>query len=149
MSENAEVGGAAHVVIVDDDDIIRKLLVGFLSRHDFQVTECADAAQMWAVLAEQGAQVVLLDVEMPGENGLALCRKLRSRSKVVGIIMLTGHDTVVDKVVGLEMGADDYVTKPYDRRELVARVRALMRRVQEAEHLMTKAGVALPVLTEE
>ena len=118
-----------NVLVVDDDPEIRGMLAEYLSGHGYHVAEAADGDAMRAELARQVPDVVLLDLNLRGENGLALARHLRERH-TLGIIMVTGASDVVDRIVGLEMGADDYIAKPFDPRELVARVRSVMRRTQ-------------------
>jgi two-component system phosphate regulon response regulator OmpR len=119
----------ARILIVDDDADIRRMLVEYLSGHGYEVSVAADGAQMRAEFEKARPDVVLLDVGLPGEDGLALARYLRERHPV-GIIMVTAADGIVDRVVGLEMGADDYVAKPFDPRELRARLKSVLRRVQ-------------------
>jgi len=118
-----------HVLVVDDDPAIRGLIAEYLSTHGYEVTQAESGESMRAAISQALPDVVLLDVNMPGEDGLTLARQLRSRYDV-GIIMVTGAGDVVDRVVGLEVGADDYVTKPFDPRELRARVRSVLRRLQ-------------------
>jgi len=118
-----------HVLVVDDDPAVRGLIVEYLSTHGYEVTQAESGESMRAAISQALPDIVLLDVNMPGEDGLTLARQLRSRYDV-GIIMVTGADDVVDRVVGLEVGADDYVTKPFDPRELRARVRSVLRRLQ-------------------
>lgn len=119
------------LLLVDDDEAARTMLCEYLSVHGFEVAEAADGAQMRAALARTEPDVVLLDLRMPGEDGLSLLRYLREHHRL-GVIMVTGAGEVVDRVVGLEMGADDYIAKPYEPRELLARVKSVLRRVQEA-----------------
>jgi len=104
----------------------------YLVSNDFVVSTAEDGAAMKSVLAERPVHVVVLDLKMPGEDGFTLTRYLRERGPV-GIIMLTGSGEVIDRVVGLELGADDYLTKPFDPRELLARVRSLVRRLSSGE----------------
>jgi len=117
------------VLIVEDDPDVRSSTAEYLASHDFQVdvADCGDA--MRAALAKAVPNVVLLDLRLPGEDGLTLARSLRERYDVA-IIMVTAADAVVDRVVGLEVGADDYVAKPFDLRELLARVKSVLRRAQ-------------------
>ncbi|NEQ99950.1 MAG: response regulator [Cyanothece sp. SIO2G6] len=120
----------SHILIVDDDREIRDLLSQFLQKHGYQVTAVADGTEMRHQLAhqEQGAyDLVVLDLMLPGEDGLSLCRQLRSTS-TIPIVMLTAVGEDVDRIIGLEMGADDYITKPFNPRELVARIKAVLRR---------------------
>jgi DNA-binding response OmpR family regulator len=117
----------ALVVLVEDDEDIRRLVRDLLAREGFAVEVADSAAALDQVLARQRPDLVILDLMLPGEDGLSICRRLRGRGGVP-ILMLTAKSDPVDRVVGLEMGADDYVTKPFDPRELLARVRALLRR---------------------
>ena len=120
----------ACVLVVDDDADVRRMLVEYLGSHDYEVTAVASGAEMRAALERRVPDVVLLDIGLPGEDGLALARYLRERHSV-GIIMVTAADGVVDRVVGLEMGADDYVAKPFDPRELRARLKSVLRRMRD------------------
>ena len=115
------------ILIVDDDQDIRALLQQFLEKHGYSVGLAASGVAMDARLVERAYDLVLLDVMLPGEDGLSLCKRLRATSKV-SIIMVTGVGTTTDRIVGLEIGADDYLVKPLDARELLARVRAVLRR---------------------
>jgi two-component system OmpR family response regulator len=116
-----------HLLIVDDDADILSLLTKFFSKHSHPVTVAADGAAMFAALEEHSIDLVILDLMLRGEDGLSLCRQLRATSPVP-IIMLTAMADHTDRVVGLEVGADDYLTKPFDQRELLARVKAVLRR---------------------
>ncbi len=119
----------ALIVLVEDDEDIRRLVRDLLAREGFAV-EVADTALAFdQLLARQRPDLVILDLMLPGEDGLSICRRVRSRGGMP-ILMLTAKSDPVDRVVGLEMGADDYVTKPFDPRELLARVRALLRRAR-------------------
>ncbi len=120
----------ASVLVVDDDADVRRMLVEYLGSHDYDVTGVANGTEMRASLERKVPDVVLLDVGLPGEDGLSLARFLRERYPV-GIIMVTAADGVVDRVVGLEVGADDYVSKPFDPRELRARLKSVLRRVRD------------------
>jgi len=117
------------VLVVDDDAEVRGMLVEYLSTSGYEVSAAADGAAMREALARARPEVVLLDVNLPGEDGLSLARFLREHHDL-GIIMVTAAGEVVDRIVGLEMGADDYVAKPFDLRELRARLKSVMRRVQ-------------------
>lgn len=117
------------VLVVDDDADVRRMLVEYLGAHDYDVAAAANGTEMRAALERQVPDVVLLDVGLPGEDGLSLARYLRERHPV-GIIMVTAADGVVDRVVGLEIGADDYVAKPFDPRELRARLKSVLRRLK-------------------
>ncbi|WP_311031969.1 response regulator [Mesorhizobium koreense] len=117
----------AHILIVDDDRGTRDLLREFLERHGLQVSVARDGEEMQSILKSTTIDLLVLDVMLPGRSGLEICRDIRARSRMP-IIMLTAVTETVDRVVGLEMGADDYVPKPFDPRELLARVRAVLRR---------------------
>jgi two-component system phosphate regulon response regulator OmpR len=120
---------SGRVLIVEDDRDVRTMLAEYLGGQGFEVAQAESGEAMRAALAQAVPNVVLLDVRLPGEDGLSLARYLRERYDL-GIIMVTGAGEVVDRIVGLEMGADDYVAKPFDLRELLARVKSVMRRVQ-------------------
>ena len=121
---------APHVLIVDDHREIRELVSRSLAKEGFRVSTAADGRAMRQVLADSRVDLILLDLMLPGEDGLSLCRSLRSQSNIP-IIMLTAKGDEVDRVIGLEMGADDYLPKPFGSRELVARIRAVLRRSRE------------------
>jgi two-component system, OmpR family, response regulator len=116
-----------HLLIVDDDEDILSLLTKFFRKHSHAVTVAADGAAMFAALQAHSIDLVILDLMLQGEDGLSLCRRLRATSHVP-VIMLTAMADHTDRVVGLEVGADDYLTKPFDQRELLARVKAVLRR---------------------
>ena len=116
-----------HVLVVDDEPRIRTMLRRYLVEEGFKVSDAADGADMRAVLEREAIDLVLLDLMMPGEDGLSLARYIRQRSEIP-IIMLTGKGDLIDRVVGLETGADDYITKPFELREVLARIRTVMRR---------------------
>ena len=115
------------ILLVEDEQTYRETLTFKLERDGFEVEAVDDGAEAVAVFDRSGADLVLLDLMLPGLSGTEVCRQLRQRSQVP-VIMLTAKDSEIDKVVGLELGADDYVTKPYSYRELLARVRAVLRR---------------------
>ena len=120
-----------HVLVVEDDDVTRAKLAGYLEAVGYRVSEAADGEQMRAVLARDPAQLLLIDINLPGEDGLDLTRAVRGQSDVA-IMLVTGRTDDVDRIVGLEVGADDYVTKPFNPRELLARVKNLLRRSSAA-----------------
>ena len=129
------------ILLVDDDPELRQLLATYLGRHGFDTLLLPDTRQLDAFLERYQPQLVVLDLMMPGEDGLAACRRLRARGETLPIIMLTARDEPVDRVIGLEMGADDYVGKPFDPRELVARIEAVLRRgVQPAAAPVLQGG---------
>jgi two-component system phosphate regulon response regulator OmpR len=117
------------VLIVEDDSDIRQMVAEYLGDHGYAVSQAQSGGDMREAVERSLPDVVLLDVKLPGEDGLTLARYLRERYDV-GIIMVTAARDIVDRVVGLEIGADDYVTKPFDPRELLARVKSVMRRLQ-------------------
>ncbi|MFM9917665.1 MAG: response regulator [Rhizobacter sp.] len=119
---------ATHIAIVDDEPDITQLLAGYLGRHGFRVSELASGHALTALMPTDPPDLVLLDLGLPGEDGFAIARALREHWHC-GLIILTGRGDAVDKVVGLEIGADDYVTKPFDLRELLARIKAVLRRL--------------------
>jgi two-component system OmpR family response regulator len=127
----SSMSSTPHILIVDDHREIRELVSRALAREGFRVSAAADGRAMRQVLADSRIDLVLLDLMLPGEDGLSLCRSLRTRSNIP-IIMLTAKGDEVDRVIGLEMGADDYLPKPFGSRELVARIRAVLRRSQES-----------------
>jgi two-component system OmpR family response regulator len=120
---------ADHLLVVDDDRDIRELLTDYLTRNGFRATAVADGRAMRAALAAHAFDLVVLDVMLPGEDGLTLCRELRARSNLP-ILMLTARGDDLDRIVGLEMGADDYLPKPFNPRELLARIKAVLRRAR-------------------
>ena len=122
---------AAHIVIVEDDPVTRAKLAAYFTAGGYRVSEAEDGDQMREILAERPADLLMIDIQLPGEDGLALTREQRERSEI-GIILVTGRTDTVDRIVGLELGADDYVTKPFDQRELLARVKNLLRRVRRS-----------------
>ncbi len=117
---------AAHILVVDDDQRIRQMLSRYFGQEGYRVSVAADGVALRAQLTDS-VDVILLDVVMPGEDGLTLAREIRAKSDV-GIIMLTGRDDVLDRIVGLEVGADDYIPKPFHLREVLARVKSVLRR---------------------
>jgi two-component system, OmpR family, response regulator len=116
-----------HVLVVDDDAEIRDLLREYLEKNGYRVTTVADGKGMWTALEPGRPDIVVLDLMLPGDDGLTLCRKLRSRSEVP-VIMLTARGEETDRIVGLEVGADDYLAKPFNPRELLARIKSVLRR---------------------
>ena len=161
-------GASARILVVDDDPGMRTLLEAYLGDSGFAVEGAMDGAAMWKALARSMPDAIVLDLMMPGEDGLSLARRLRSQSNVP-ILMLSARGEEIDRVVGLEMGADDYLAKPFSPRELLARLRALLRRSQgqaeparqaklpmfgpfqfdAASHRLTKDGVEVKLSTAE
>ncbi|MGF1611379.1 MAG: response regulator [Kiloniellales bacterium] len=123
--------GKPHIVVVDDEADIRETIQDYLEMHGFEVTTAEEGKALRQVVENEDVDLVLLDINMPGEDGLSLARFLRERGGVA-IVMLTAAGEVVDKIIGLEIGADDYVAKPFDLRELMARIKAVLRRVSAA-----------------
>ena len=158
----------ARILVVDDDPGMRSLLEDYLGDSGFAVETAGDGAAMWQLLAHGMPDAIVLDLMMPGEDGLSLARRLRSQSNVP-ILMLSARGEEIDRVVGLEMGADDYLAKPFSPRELLARLRALLRRSQgqaepvsqsalpsfgpyrldAASHRLTRDGVEVKLSTAE
>lgn len=118
----------AHIIAVDDDPSVRQMIVDYLGDNDIRVTALASGKQINEVMARDTIDLVVLDLRMPGEDGMEIARRLRADSVGLPIIMLTGRKDEADRVMGLELGADDYLTKPFSPRELLARIRALLRR---------------------
>jgi DNA-binding response OmpR family regulator len=123
MSESA----SQHILVVDDDPGIRQLLRDCLEMDGFRVSDAADSARMAALLADDAVDLITLDLMLGGENGLAVAAKIRAAHDIP-IVMITGKGDMIDRVVGLELGADDYIAKPFHPREVVARIRAVLRR---------------------
>lgn len=166
------MSGGPHILIVDDHRDIRDLISRALAKDGFRVSVASDGRAMRKVLADSRIDLILLDLMLPGEDGLSLCRTLRTESNIP-IIMLTAKGEEVDRVVGLEVGADDYLPKPFGGRELIARIRAVLRRAQSniprpdidrrprryrfdrwwldtgARELLSDDGVAVPLSTGE
>jgi two-component system, OmpR family, response regulator len=120
---------SAHILIVDDDRDISTLLAEYLEKNGFKTFTAGDGKAMWKVLNETRVDLIVLDLSLPGEDGLTLCRNLRTHS-TLPVIMLTARGEPLDRILGLEMGADDYLPKPFEPRELFARIRSVLRRTQ-------------------
>ncbi|MBU6260090.1 MAG: response regulator transcription factor [Burkholderiales bacterium] len=123
------VPATPHILIIDDDPAIRELVAEYLGRNEMRVSAGASGHELFGTLDRAAIDLVLLDLRLPGEDGMQLARQLRERA-TVPIVLLTGRNEEADRVMGLELGADDYVTKPFSPRELLARVRAVLRRYQ-------------------
>lgn len=122
------MSSATHIAVVDDEADITVLLANYLQGHGYRVTQLHSGHALMATMAEDPPAVVLLDLGLPGEDGFSIARQLREHWRC-GLVIVTGRGDAVDKVVGLEVGADDYVTKPFDLRELLARIKAVLRRI--------------------
>ncbi|MEW6689038.1 MAG: response regulator [Pseudomonadota bacterium] len=120
---------SAHILCVDDDAAVRDLVSEYLGQNEMRVTAVASGKELAAAMARETVDLVVLDVRLPGEDGLQIARRLREES-AIPILMLTGRAEEADRVMGLELGADDYLTKPFSPRELLARIRALLRRAR-------------------
>ncbi|MEP6739126.1 MAG: response regulator [Caldimonas sp.] len=129
MNQPEGVAGPT-LLVVDDEPELRSLLAEYFARHGFTVRAVADAAAARSAVSTQAPTLAILDINMPGENGLSLARWLRETHPRIGLVMLTTEGEAVDRIVGLELGADDYVPKPFEMRELLARVRAVLRRAE-------------------
>jgi two-component system, OmpR family, response regulator len=127
QTQPAPLAALPHVLVVDDDPTIRELVSEYLGKNELKVTAVADGRSMQEVLADQVVDLVVLDLKLRGEDGMALARRLRDDSEIP-IVMLTGRSEEADRVMGLELGADDYLTKPFSTRELLARIRTILRR---------------------
>src|SRR5512137_2196835 len=127
----AQSNPAAKILVVDDDVRLRDLVARYLAEQGFEVATLPDARGIDKKLQRDPPHLVVLDLMLPGEDGLAVCRRLRAAGESVPIIMLTAKGEDVDRIVGLEMGADDYLPKPFNPRELVARIHAVLRRQGE------------------
>ena len=130
-----------HILIVEDEPVTRAKLQGYFEAEGYQVTAVGTAAAMHEVLDVEDIHLVLLDINLPDSNGLSLTRELRSHS-TMGIILVTGKTDDVDKIVGLEVGADDYVTKPFNPRELLARVRNILSRINAANNVANTSSTS-------
>jgi two-component system OmpR family response regulator len=131
----------AHILVVDDDREIRDLISRFLVKHGLRVTTARDGVEMMRILDAAAIDLVVLDLMLPGEDGLSLCRRLRATASLP-VIMLTAMGEDTDRIVGLEMGADDYLPKPFNPRELLARIKAVLRRVNALGAAAPKGDIA-------
>jgi two-component system OmpR family response regulator len=122
------------IAVTEDDPEIRALVTGLLKREGFEAEACAGGAELDRLIARRRVDLVVLDLMMPGEDGLSICRRLRARGDVA-VLMVTARSEDVDRIIGLEVGADDYLPKPFNPRELVARVRAILRRTRDAHRV--------------
>jgi len=129
------MASAPHILAIDDDAAMRNLIASYLSENDLRVTTAASGAEMAAALAANAIDLVVLDLRLEGEDGLQLARRLREDGQTP-IIIVSGRETEADRVMALELGADDYLTKPFGPRELLARIRAVLRRYQVAAELL-------------
>jgi DNA-binding response OmpR family regulator len=129
LAESMATSTSPHILVIDDDPGIRDLVTEYLSANDMRVSAGGSGREMFEIIDHEAIDLVLLDLKLPGEDGMQLARTLRERA-TVPIILLTGRIEEADRVMGLEVGADDYVTKPFSPRELLARVRAVLRRYQ-------------------
>ena len=123
-----------HILIVDDDAEIRSLLSQYLEKNGLRVTAVAEGRAMWQALEAGRIDLIVLDLMLPGDDGLTLCRNLRAKSSDTPVIMLTARGEETDRIVGLEMGADDYLAKPFNARELLARIKVVLRRARSLPH---------------
>ena len=144
---------ATHIAIVDDEADISALLANYLLGHGYRVTEIRNGRDLMAQMARDAPALVLLDLGLPGEDGFAIARQLREHWRC-GLVIVTGRGDAVDKIVGLEVGADDYVTKPFDLRELLARIKAVLRRLPPADAMpmampMAMAMASVPAHADE
>ena len=145
----AAVAGAERVLVVDDDHSLRRMLERSLLAEGFAVQTVADGGAALAAIERSAPDLVVLDVSLPGMDGLAVCRRLRDKGFAQPVLMLTARDGVADRVAGLEVGADDYLIKPFATEELVARLRALMRRGGGGGRLLSLGDLTLDLDTRE
>jgi two-component system OmpR family response regulator len=134
-----------HILVVDDDREICSLVSQFLSRHELRVSAARDGVEMFKILNNGVIDLVVLDLMLPGEDGLSLCRRLRA-DRTTPVIMLTAMGEEIDRIIGLEMGADDYLPKPFNPRELLARIKAVLRRAQSLPAPLVDIGTSGRVL---
>jgi two-component system OmpR family response regulator len=132
---------STHIAVLDDEADITQLLAGYLATQGYRVTQVHAGADLLSLMASDPPALVLLDLGLPGEDGFAIARQLREHFRV-GLVIVTGRGDAIDKIVGLEIGADDYVTKPFDLRELAARIKAVLRRLAPAAESATPAPTA-------
>jgi len=137
------------ILVVDDDAALRRALRRVLAANGFEVEEAAGGTEALAELRSRSFDLVVLDVMMPGRDGIEICEQLRAEGDGLPVLMLTARDAVRDRVVGLEAGADDYLVKPFANEELVARIRALLRRSGTAQDVLSFADLELDVLTRD
>lgn len=130
MGYNRGMDEPDRILVVDDDADIRELLTQYLCKQGLRASAVADGRQMRAFLSNHGVDLIVLDLMLPGTDGLALCRELRSGPMAIPVLMLTARGDEADRILGLEMGADDYLTKPFAARELLARIRSVLRRTR-------------------
>jgi two-component system phosphate regulon response regulator OmpR len=123
---------STHIAVVDDEEEVREMVAEYLSRHGYRVSQADGGPALDRIIAEERIDLALLDITMPGEDGVSIARRLRAGGPI-GIVMLTANGDTLDRVVGLEVGADDYIVKPFDLRELLARVRAVLRRASQPD----------------
>ena len=128
---------ASHILVVDDDQRVRDMLCRYLEQEGFCVTGAEDGEAMRQLLSDKQVDLILLDLVMPGQDGLSLSREIRAESDIP-IIILTGKGAPIDRVVGLEVGADDYITKPFHLREVLARVRSVLRRTASNQNVQSQ-----------
>ncbi len=132
----------ATIAVVDDEEHLREAVAEYIENAGFKTVAAGTGAEFREIAARESVDVVILDIAMPGEDGLSIARWLRSRGPRPGIILATSAGEAIDKIVGLEIGADDYVVKPYDLREMLARVRSVLRRLPSADEAPTVAPTA-------
>ena len=133
MTISATQNIVPHIVVVDDEEDLREPVAAYLREQGMEVDEAGGGADLDTILARGMPTLVVLDVTMPDEDGFSIARRLRSMNPTIGIVMLTARRDVIDRVVGLELGADDYIMKPFEPRELLARIRSVLRRLGAAQ----------------
>ena len=120
---------STRLLIVDDDERICRMLGRYLIREGYQISTASDGFSMWETLKTYSHELIIMDIMLPGADGITLTRELKEKNPVIGVIMLTAKNDIIDTILGLEVGADDYITKPFDYRILLARVNSVLRRM--------------------
>jgi two-component system response regulator MprA len=140
-------GVSAQILIVDDDPPVRRMLARTIEAEGYRVAEAGDGALALVTIAERAPDLVVLDVAMPGLDGFEVCRRIRAKGLAIPVLLVTARDDVADRVTGLDAGADDYLIKPFDSDELLARIRALLRRGRPAGSLRSVGALTLDTQT--
>lgn len=143
------MSASPYIIAVDDEEDLREPTVAYLREQGLEVDEAGSGAELDQLLAQRVPALVILDVTMPGEDGFSIARRLRRSHGAIGIVMLTARRDVIDRVVGLELGADDYVMKPFEPRELLARIRSVLRRLSDGRPEATPAAPAPELVASE
>ena len=132
---------AARILVIDDDIIVRETIASYLIKDGFDVELADDAARLKQLCKTGNFDIIILDINLPKKDGLTITRELRVSGSIIGIILVTSRNDTIDRVLGIELGADDYVTKPFEARELMARVKALLRRMEMGRQALKKPAM--------